>query len=434
MINIRDEELHSSFHAAIRVILENLTEKLGVQIKDVATSIDISGLYKLFRTYFPQIKETDTVKRFEQIFLGNENYAKHVSQNVGVKNWYWPFDITTLLEHTVVYYIHEHGLDYNEKFVNKYYENLELFLIDNKIKIFIKTPVNGLRTINKETKINDEVSFIQLEGQRKIRFTESTSIVTYVMAFHDLVYTFYQTKVFESDSEEIDLDEKDWKTTRAHIRDFMIVLRLYRSGKIGFLDSNLEYSISHAGNTWQNQDCGLESDWEKWKNNPYILLQEDAEKLRELWDELHKIDFQKSENKFLLSAIDRFMESYQKDNIEDKILDLMICLESLLQDNPAELRFRLSIRTALLIGEKNEEKNRIYKIVKEGYDVRSDTVHGLNTSIVKIENEEISLNSLHEELENIVRRSIRKFITKINNNEKRGTVIQNLDNTLFLDS
>ncbi len=433
MSDIRDKELHSSFHAAIKVILERLTDRLGVQLKDISTSIDVSGLYKLFRTYFPELKKNEAIKHFEQTFLGNEDYAKHVSEKVGVKNWCWPFDITTLLEHTIVYYIKEHGLDYNENFVNQHYEDLELFLIDNKVKVVIKTPVNGLRTANKEIKINDEVSFIQLEGQRKTSFHNSTALVTYVMAFHDMTYIFNQTKVFESNSTESETDEKEWKTVRSHIRDFMMVLRLYRSGKIGFLDSNLEYSVSHAGNTWQNQDCALESDWDKWKNNPYILLPDDVEKLQEVWNELHKVDFLKSDNKFLLSAIERFMVSYQKDSIEDKILDLMICLESLLLDNPAELRFRLAIRTSLLIGQNNEEKNRINKIVKKGYDVRSNTVHGLDTSIVKIDGVELALDVLHIEIEEIVRKAIKVFLAKINNNEKRGTVIQNLDDTVFSD-
>lgn len=432
MISCEDKELQSRFHSAINVILAHLTTKFGSEIKETAKNMGISKVYTIFKAYFPEISNYDEVTSLEKYLLKNTTYARHFSEKFGVKNWVWPFDFNGLLKSIIGDYVQNHGLDYNENLVDQYYDDLELALIHNKIKIYIRTPVIGLFSSEKEIKINDEVSFVKLNGQRDVGSSHfNTSLVTYVMAFHDMIYKFYQKKIFESEVQEKENKEKDWTTARAQIRDFMMVLRLYKAGKIGFLDSSLTYSISHAGNTWENQECGLESDWSKWEKDPYLLTSNDVENIKKLWEELHKIDFQKSVNKFLLSTITRFMLSYQKEDLEDKILDLMICLEGLLLDTPAELSYRLSIRTALFSGQNTAERNRIFKVIKKGYNVRSGTVHGDETSTVTIDGTEISLKDLHKEIENYVRIAIKQFISKINNNETRSQIINSIDNSLF---
>ncbi|MCH7561395.1 MAG: hypothetical protein IIC67_08550 [Thaumarchaeota archaeon] len=320
-----------------------------------------------------------------------------------------------------------------KRLVDNYYSELEIFLIDEKIKTIIKTPVLGLTTSSQLIEINKQVSLIQLNGQRPVSFNESTDAVKYVYAFHDLVYEYFTDKIGDEVQNVEDI-RNIWQTKRAQIRDFLIVLRLHHKGKIGFLDSHLSHSIFHGGQSWKNFDCDLEADWSKWDGaqHQYILQSPDVIEINKLWNELHKIDFNINENKFLLIAINRFMISYEKENPEDKILDLMICLESLLQGEQGELRFRLSIRTALFLETDKSKRNRIYKIVKKGYDVRSDIAHGGDASVVKIDEQEITLEQLVIEIEEYVRRSIKEFIKQLNDNKNRGTIIRKLDDSILL--
>lgn len=61
----------------------------------------------------------------------------------------------------------------------------------------------------------------------------------------------------------------------------------------------------------------------------------------------------------------------------DKAIDGAICLESLLSGGgKGELTYKLSVRTALLLGKKIEERRAIMKDVKDFYSLRSDVVHG----------------------------------------------------------
>lgn len=420
------------FHDLTKSLLSHFHTKLNPETEDLLTNTNISEIYKIFRKYIGTFAGTNEYKKFEQKLLADKEYARNFSEKVGIKGWLNSYDVKSLLEHILVHYIKENGLTYDANIVDSYYSDLEDFLINNKIKVRIATPIIGLRTDNKLIKINEEAFITQLEGQRKISFFGSTEMVTYVMAFHDLNYQFYMNKIFEN-AQSSDETEKDWKVARIHIRDFMMVLRLFRTGKIGFLDSNLTYSISHAGNTWQNQDCGLEDDWNGWEKEPFVLLTKDVDEINQLWTDLHKIDFMKDNNQFLLSAINRFMYSYEKNYVEDRIVDLIICLESLLQDNQPELRYRLAIRTALFLGNSAHDRNRIYNIIRKGYEIRNKTVHGDVPAIISIQGQQLTTAQLAKEIEEYARLSIKRFIQKINNNEKRETVVQKLDENLFAE-
>lgn len=62
---------------------------------------------------------------------------------------------------------------------------------------------------------------------------------------------------------------------------------------------------------------------------------------------------------------------------EDQLLDLVIALESLFSPNrQGELRFRIALNAALLLGKDPEDRNAIMDFVMDVYDHRSGLVHG----------------------------------------------------------
>ena len=64
-------------------------------------------------------------------------------------------------------------------------------------------------------------------------------------------------------------------------------------------------------------------------------------------------------------------------NILDKYIDASILLEALLLPGiEGELKFRTSLRAALILGENEEESNNVFDVIKEAYDIRSKIVHG----------------------------------------------------------
>jgi len=433
LVECRDRDLYLSFTNLFRSVIDTLNKKLDSDLKESLLNIEYPSLFRIFRKYFETIRQTDEFKKFEQVLLENEKYSKNFIGKYQMQEHVWSKSIEGMVEGLFIEHLRKNGLSDDSDIIDDYYSELEIFLIDEKIKTIIKTPVLGLITSSQLIEINKQVSLIQLKGQRPVSFNESTDAVKYVYAFHDLVYEYFTDKIV-GEAQNVEDIQNIWQTKRAQIRDLLIVLRLHHKGKIGFLDSHLSHSIFHGGQSWKNFDCDLEADWSKWNGDQhqYILQSSDVIEINKLWNELHKIDFNTNENKFLLIAINRFMISYEKGNPEDKILDLMICLESLLQGEQGELRFRLSIRTALFLETDKSKRNRIYKIVKKGYDIRSDIAHGGDASVVKIDEQEITLEQLVIEIEEYVRRSIKEFIKQLNDNKNRGTIIQKLDDSILL--
>lgn len=105
-------------------------------------------------------------------------------------------------------------------------------------------------------------------------------------------------------------------------------------------------------------------------------------------------------------ALRVFMSGYDRwpSRPDAQLLDAITALEALIGMD-AELSFRLSFRVAGLLAPDDNERVRLFKLIREFYDTRSKIVHGG------------SLKSTHqkhlanvEELRSLVRRLLRSFV------------------------
>lgn len=83
--------------------------------------------------------------------------------------------------------------------------------------------------------------------------------------------------------------------------------------------------------------------------------------------------------KFLDIALRRFGYAHERHRIEDKIVDLLIAAEALFLCDGSyvgELRYRLSLRAALFLTSKDEDRRTIFRWMKAAYDLRSAVAHG----------------------------------------------------------
>ncbi len=78
----------------------------------------------------------------------------------------------------------------------------------------------------------------------------------------------------------------------------------------------------------------------------------------------------------------RYVRYARSENIADGLMDLCICLESLL-DSQTEISFRFGVCLTKLTGEKGEKAEEMATHLTELYDVRSKLVHG-DPAVVKI--------------------------------------------------
>ena len=113
--------------------------------------------------------------------------------------------------------------------------------------------------------------------------------------------------------------------------------------------------------------------------------------------------FQGKAKGFLRNAIDYYYRSLKDDKLEEKIIDLMISLESLFSNAKDELGLRYSLRTTFLLGVGQEaERPNIFRKVHALYGKRSEVVHG--TEDVDLEYKDIS------DLQKYVSEAIKRLI------------------------
>jgi hypothetical protein len=113
--------------------------------------------------------------------------------------------------------------------------------------------------------------------------------------------------------------------------------------------------------------------------------------------------FQNKNKAFLKNAMDYYHRSLGDFRLEEKLIDLMISLESLFSREAQELRLRISLRASSLLSVgKESERSKIFRKIYQLYDKRSKVVHG--TELVNLDIFEISI------LQEYVREATKRLI------------------------
>ncbi len=158
------------------------------------------------------------------------------------------------------------------------------------------------------------------------------------------------------------------------------------------------------------------NDEERKKNTPNI------EKTLSKYETIKSI-FNGKKKSFLRNAVDYYVRSIEDKRLEEKLLDLMISLESLFSNEKDELGLRYSLRASYLLSVGQEAKRpEIFKNIHSLYAKRSKVVHG--TENVELEYKDIA--SLQEYVREAIKRLIHIEIPKLK-------ILELLDESVFDD-
>ncbi len=119
----------------------------------------------------------------------------------------------------------------------------------------------------------------------------------------------------------------------------------------------------------------------------------------------------------LVMALRRFNMAFERQQLDDRIVDLMIAAESLfLHDVGApgergELRFRLALRAAKFVESPQYAPRQVFNLMRKAYDVRSQVVHGGSINNTGLPDKPgATLRELVAALEDVMRLGIRKAL------------------------
>lgn len=139
---------------------------------------------------------------------------------------------------------------------------------------------------------------------------------------------------------------------------------------------------------------------------PYLLEEEDMPALTQLAERVGR-----AHGGPLRIAISRFNLSYMRDTGEDRFIDLWIAIEALFSPtDKMELRYRIALRVAHLIGKPGDEREEIYRTLLSSYNLRSDVVHGKKLTIRQPKDMKMSERKIVDRTEEYLRCSIRVIV------------------------
>jgi hypothetical protein len=141
----------------------------------------------------------------------------------------------------------------------------------------------------------------------------------------------------------------------------------------------------------------------------YVITKEQTRSFVSLYKTLSK----KIESSgFLRRSLERFRLSYHDYHNEERIIDYIICLESLyLPRELQELSFKLALRVAnLLNAEFGIDKHKAYDDIYAAVRLRGAVVHGEEPKVQKIIQEYGDMPSFVRVIEDYTRKSLRLFL------------------------
>ena len=128
------------------------------------------------------------------------------------------------------------------------------------------------------------------------------------------------------------------------------------------------------------------------------------------------------ERKYVRNALEYFYKSLGEDEIKKRLIDLIISLESLFSPG-IEIRYRVSVRMATMLGYIGKDKKRVFDLVYDFYNKRNHIVHG--DTEINIEWKEFY------EFESYVQDCCRIYLYL---NMKRRDVLNMLDESIIHDA
>lgn len=195
------------------------------------------------------------------------------------------------------------------------------------------------------------------------------------------------------------------------VDDVLTALRLFKQGdvrcpgevsgvKAWLLSSGLSYRIRAP---------------RSFISSNYELRDMEVEELQKMWSDLTGGTL--DERAVLVMALRRFNMAFERQLLDDRIVDLMIAAESLfLHDVGApgergELRFRLALRAAKFVESPQYAPRQVFNLMSKAYDVRSRVVHGGSINNIDLPDKPgATLGELVAALEDVMRLGLQKAL------------------------
>jgi len=281
----------------------------------------------------------------------------------------------TDLSHFLIAYCNlKKDLDFDEAIFNGLYKRFEE-------KLYGKNYIMALCPLKKFYLETDE---LVLEDGIKIRRIahEELSFINKEMAGNTLKNLDEIQFTIEYTYDENELrkrqDADDWSNYQFDLafsgeKKFIEIVALLRLFKDGDFHNPLEnFQVPFWANAGQGIHFNL-CDRRIPEGRKYILKRAESEGFMEFYRKSLRF----TDDKRMFIALERFNLAYEKKRFVDNIIDYVIALEALFgTKEKSRIGMRIELKSGFLVGDSKEKITKIYKFMRDLYDLRSSIVHG----------------------------------------------------------
>jgi hypothetical protein len=233
-------------------------------------------------------------------------------------------------------------------------------------------PIVGLKLTAPTIRIGKHLQLRKLSGAEKDQIWNTHQILIDWISLR----RFADTEVFlVGEYDHPDAVANPHPEILRDVESAITALRLFKSGAIGTPGICVipKYPRMTRSGIHPRDQLRVSSLWSFPAGREYEIPAEDAEQYVQRFEGLSRAS--KAVGDQLGLSVGRFNLSYVRENDVDRLIDLVIALEScLVKGNKSEISYRLAMNAAALISD-IADPTSTFKIIKTAYDLRSATVH-----------------------------------------------------------
>lgn len=369
-----------------------------------------------------QLCSLDTYAPCLEAFNSDPSISDHLDRMVGTDWQRSRFEAKDLLRSLVVEMLEDSGdLAYSEDRFKARWEQWMAAFDSSSVKHVAIAPIAGLRGIPHAIEIAPHLVLDKLSDEEILTCVQHGVLDPVLpemplVGFEGLLgfrLTVEAPKVISVDgslSPIVSPDEsgtfghRPWRQVGLAVDDAVMVLRLLKRSRVRCLGHVLQGSSPFVrGIQWQrrlvrNSGGSSTLDAAEAAEVPAILGQ--------LLDQERTMSF----------SLRRFSQSCERENLEDRFVDLVIAAEAFyladVDSGRGELTFRIAHRAARFLAGEVYSAQRVYELMKAAYGVRSKVVHG--SALEKISkvlpSGVVSLEAFADVLEDLLRLGFRRAL------------------------
>jgi hypothetical protein len=272
-------------------------------------------------------------------------------------------------------------IEFNPTLFDNAYETLERFFYEDYFVLKVMSPLHNFTAEDERIDLDDNLCIRKIETNEQeqlINELRMSSMIPFFEAtsFKYTIELLLQAKKIVGSTLDT-LKEQTSVLSQSigeSISGLVTALRLFKTGLVGYnivrTFSSPELPVPFGTQT------SLTSSYKRFGGEQYALTKLEASEFKKFWESINKIDFDAFPQ--LSIALSRFNFAYERDKLEDKLIDFMVAFEALFfkEGETGEFRHKLAVRVSRLLEQKYEKRKTVVEKMNEFYDERSKVVHG----------------------------------------------------------